>query len=106
MEGCGLTPLGFGVVSEDGWRIVLLAPTAGVLRDAASAFLGSGADTSDAEGDGGYCSSEALSAADKDLESSGVVTSGELAVDWGEPSTCLSKVGDSRTDKSVEMVDR
>jgi hypothetical protein len=40
------------------------------------------------------------------LDSGGVVTSGELAVESGDSSMVLSKVGDSRTDMSVEMVDR
>lgn len=102
-----LTPLGLGVVSvEEGRRVFLAAPTAGVLRDAPSAFLGRAADASDAEGEGGSCSSETVSAVERDLVSGGVVMSGELAVDWGEASTFLSKVGDPITDMSVEMVDK
>jgi hypothetical protein len=78
----GLTPLGLGVVSvEEGRRVFLAAPMAGALRDAPSAFLGRAADASDAEGEGGSCSSERVSAVDRDLVSGGVVMSGELAVE-------------------------
>jgi len=42
-----------------------------------------------------------------DLVSGGVVMRGELAVEWGdEGSTFLSKVGESGTERSVEMVER
>lgn len=89
---------GFGVtlLSRDGRRDLRATP--GVL---AADALGKGADASDMGGDGGSRSSAALC----DFASGGVVTSGELAVELGDASTFLSKVGDSRTERSVEIVD-
>jgi hypothetical protein len=80
-EAAGLDPLGLGVISEDR-RGFLLAPAAGVLPDCdvESALLDR-ADASDAEGDGGSCSLEALPATDTPFDSGGVVMSGELAVE-------------------------
>lgn len=91
--------LGVTLLSSDGRRDLRTTP--GVF--AAGAF-GRGADASDMGGDGGSFSSEADSTSES-FDSGGVVTSGELAVELGDASTFLSKVGDSRTDMSVEMVD-
>lgn len=105
----GLVPRGFGVASADGIRVLRATPemAAGVLCGEASPFLGRGAEASDIGGEGGSWTSETVSAVDMDLVSGGVVTSGELAVDCGdEGSTFRSKVGDSGTEMSVEMVER
>ncbi len=47
-----------------------------------------------------------LPATDAAFDPGGVVMSGELAVECGEPSAFLSKVGDPSADMSVEMVER
>jgi hypothetical protein len=75
---------------------------AGVL---ATATLGRGTEASDIGGEGGSWMSE-TAGLERDLASSGVVTSGELAVEFGDCSTSLSKVGDSNNDRSVEMAER
>ena len=105
VEGAGLVR-GFGVASAEGSRDLRAAldAAAGVLD--AAAVLGRGAEASDMGGDGGSWTSDAAPAADEDFISGGVETRGELAVEFGEPSTLLSKVGDSGTEMSVEMVER
>lgn len=97
--GC---PLGLGVVllSEDGNRDLRAA---GVLADES---LGRGAEASDMGGEGGSRSSESVSMFERDFESGGVVMRGELAVDPGEASRVLSKVGDPSMERSVEIADR
>jgi hypothetical protein len=71
-----------------------------------AATLGRGAETSDMGGDGGSGSSESVSPSSvSDLESVGVVMRGELAVEPGEAGW-PSKVGEARTERSVEMVDK
>ena len=77
---------------------------------AAAATFGSGTEASDMGGDGGSrgpCGAPSSTAA-RALASGGVVMSGELAVEPGESSAavCLSKVGDSSTETSVEMCER
>lgn len=73
--------LGFGVVlcSADGSRLFRCGT--GVLN---SGILGRGTDMSDMGGEGGSWISEAVSAVDNDLVSSGVLIIGELAVESGE----------------------
>jgi hypothetical protein len=71
-----------------------------------AATLGRGAETSDMGGEGGSGNSERVSPSSvSDLESVGVVMRGELAVEPGEAGW-PSKVGDARTERSVEMVDK
>lgn len=109
LEPGAFAPLGFGVASADGRRVLRAAPerAAGVFCPAAPAFLGRGADASDMGGDGGSCTSERVSTVDIDFVSGGVVTRGELAVDCGEEGSAFaSNVGDSGTEMSVDMVDR
>lgn len=96
------SPLGLGVVllSEDGNRDLRAA---GVL---AVDNLGRGAEASDMGGEGGSRNSESVSRFESDFESGGVVMRGELAVDPGEASRVLSKVGDPSMERSVEMAER
>lgn len=95
--------LGVMLLSDDeGRRERPFRDTAGVLVDAT---LGKGAETSDMGGEGGSGSSDSVSPSGMgDFDSGGVVIRGELAVDPGDP--VWSKVGDSRTERSVEMVER
>jgi hypothetical protein len=87
---------------DEGRRERPFRDTAGVLVDAT---LGKGAETSDMGGEGGSGSSDSVSPSGMgDFDSGGVVIRGELAVDPGDP--VWSKVGDSRTERSVEMVER
>ena len=67
--------------------------------------LTTGTEASETGGEGGSCASVS-SAEDSDLASGGVVISGELAVELGDASTFLSNVGEPKTDKSVDMVER
>ena len=109
LEEGSLAPIGLGVISAEGRRLLRATPemAAGVFCKAAPPFLGSGAEASDMGGDGGSCTSETVSAVDMDLVSGGVVTRGELAVDWGEVGSAFpSNVGDSGTEMSVEMLER
>lgn len=96
--------LGVTLLSAEGSRerLVVLAG-AGVRVDAT---LGRGADASDMGGEGGSRARIRESSAREDFEPGGVVTRGELAVESGEPSMVLSKVGEPRADMSVEIVER
>lgn len=94
---------GFGVtlLSAEGNLDFLCIDGPGVLRGFCLG-LGSGADASDIGGDGGSWISDRVSAVATDLESGGVVMSGELAVELGE----WSYEGESGTDISVESAER
>lgn len=94
---------GFGVVllSADGRRVFLCG--AGVLS-CVLLGLGSEVEASDMGGDGGSWMGPFLGGSS--AVSGGVVMSGELAVEPGEFSTFLSKVGDSGTEMSVDIMDR
>lgn len=93
---------GFGVMlwSMEGSRDFFGG--AGVFGLAVLAGLGRGAEASDIGGEGGSCCSGATLAGGSESSSGGVEIRGELAVDCGE----FSKVGDSGTEISVEMVDK
>jgi hypothetical protein len=95
---------GFGVTlwSADGKRDFRCTLLAGVF---AAATLGSGTEASDIGGEGGSWIAGAVSLVDN-LVSGGVVIRGELAVESGEFSACLSNVGDSSMERSVDMEER
>ena len=98
LEGRGL---GVTLLSADGKRVFLWAEGAGVLV-IEGLGLRSGAEASDIGGEGGSCTG--LPAGNSAV-SGGVEMRGELAVDSGEPML-LSKVGDSGTEMSVEIIER
>ena len=93
---------GFGVMllSAEGRRDFLCG--AGVLRSELLGF-GSDVEASDMGGDGG---SWMGLLGGSSAVSGGVVMRGELAVDPGEFSVFLSKVGDSGTEISVDIMER
>lgn len=94
--------LGVMLLSDEGKRE---RPDALEVAGVLDAILGRVPETSDMGGEGGSGSSERVSSSGTgDLESGGVVMRGELAVEPGEAG--WSKVGDSRIERSVEMVDR
>ena len=95
--------LGVALLSSDGRRDLRLR--VGTPMGLPGVCLGSD-EASDIGGDGGSVSSEAASVEATDLASGGVVMSGELAVEPGEASMCLSKVGEPRADMSVEIMER
>lgn len=96
---------GLGVMlwSRDGSRDLRGTAPPGLVAVVALAM---GADASDMGGEGGSCTSESVSVVERALVSGGVVMSGELAVELGDVSIFLSKVGDPMTERSVEIVDR
>jgi hypothetical protein len=96
--------LGLGVMlwSAEGRRDFFWAGGAGVLKSLV-AGLGLEAEASDIGGDGGSWETALTEGGGKETSSlGGVVISGELAVERGE----FSKMGDSRTERSVDMVER
>lgn len=105
VDPVGGLALGLGVIlfSAEGRRVFRDLFGAGVL---AAATLGRVAEASDMGGEGGSRRSERESEGKGDLASGGVVMRGELAVEPGEASRSLSKVGDPSMERSVEMVER
>lgn len=101
--------LGVMLCSVDGRRDLRVADAgvlAGVLRGVRETILlGTEAETSDIGGDGGSLIWAGF-AAGRASASGGVDTMGELAVEPGEASRVLSKTGDERTERSVDMADR
>lgn len=93
--------LGVMLLSAEGRRFFLCGT--GVLRRELLGF-GSDVEASDMGGDGGSWMGPFLGGSS--AVSGGVVMRGELAVDTGEFSMFLSKVGDSGMEISVDIMER